>query len=314
MTSQMGFRLGIGAVVAALLLPLDVQALQLAQATPDAAAPAPAAKPAPAPAPVAPPAAAPAPAPAPLATPAPAPILAPEPAPKPAPKPAPIFAPAPQPKPFVLPPDLAFARFIGLIRGHLLAGDALVKERDWTDAYPNFMYPTEEIYGVIRDELHTYHTPDFDDQLLELAHTVKARNIRQYPKAWERVVDRLAAADAGLKIRQPNWPRFAVNAAVAVLKTAPDEYDDAVVGNRIKRPTGYQTARGFIFEADRMFESVAPELVEQGNTVALADIREGFAQLKQAFAAVSAPAQPPIDYAAMQSIVSRIELAAAKLI
>ena len=175
------------------------------------------------------------------------------------------------------------------------------------------MYPTEEIYGVIRDELHTYHTRDFDDELVELADTVKARNLRQYPKAWERVVDKLAAADAGLKIRQPNWPRFAVNAAVEVLKTAPDEYDDAVVGNRIARPAGYQTARGFIFEADRMFESVAPDL-EQGNTVALADIREGFAELKQAFAAVSAPAQPPIDNATLLGIVSRIESAAGKLI
>ncbi len=50
--------------------------------------------------------------------------------------------------------DLAFGRFIELIRGHLLTGDELVIRRAWNLAYPHFTFPTEEIYGVIRDELH----------------------------------------------------------------------------------------------------------------------------------------------------------------
>jgi len=65
--------------------------------------------------------------------------------------------------------DLAFGRFIALIRGHLLAGDELVKRRDWSEAYPHFNFPTEEIYGVIRDELHAYKTPPFDGDLKALA-------------------------------------------------------------------------------------------------------------------------------------------------
>ena len=176
--------------------------------------------------------------------------------------------------PAILPPDVVFDRFIALIRGHLLTGDELVKQRDWQVAHPHFMFPLEEIYGVIRDDLRGYKTPPFDGALKSLARTVAAHNDKQYPKALERVENALAAADAD--------------------------------------PVGYRTARGFILQADRMIESVAGDL-EAKNSDALREMREGFAQLKQAFAAMNAPKRPPIEDATMLAIVSRVELAAGKL-
>lgn len=221
-------------------------------------------------------------------------------------------APSATAKPAVLPPDVAFGRFIALIRGHLLTGDELVKQRDWDVAQPHFMFPLEEIYGVIREGLRGYKTPPFDDALRALARTVAAHNAKQYPKTLEKVENALAAADAGLKMRQPDWPRFTVETAVAVLKTAPEEYADAVAMDRIVHPVGYRTARGFMLQADRMIESVAGAL-EVKNPDSLREMREGFAQLKQAFAAINAPKRPPIEEAAMLAIVSRVELAAGKI-
>ena len=215
-------------------------------------------------------------------------------------------------KPVVLPPDVAFGRFIALIRGHLLTGDELVKQRDWDAAHAHFMFPLEEIYGVIREDLHGYNTPPFDGTLKMLARTVAAHNAKQYPKAIERVENALAAADAGLKARQPDWPRFMLETAVAVLKTAPEEYADAVAKDRIVHPVGYRTARGFILEADRMVERVAGDL-EAKNPDALHEVREGLAQLKQAFTAINAPKRPPIEEAALLAIVSRIDQAAGKV-
>lgn len=214
--------------------------------------------------------------------------------------------------PAALPPDVAFGRFIALIRAHLRTGEELVKRRDWSDAHPHFRFPTEEIYGVIRDDLRTYKTPPFDSALKALARTVSARNAKQYPKALAKVEVALAAADAGLKARQPNWPRFVVAVALATLKTAPDEYDDAVAKGRIVRPIGYQTARGFILQADHMIEGVAGEFGSD-HAAALNDIRAGFAQLKPAFASINAPKQPVLDTAAVLEIVSKIEVAAGKL-
>jgi len=221
-------------------------------------------------------------------------------------------APALRNIPAELPADVVFGRFIALIRGHLLAGDALVKERDWEDAHPHFMFPLEEIYGVIREDLRNYKTPQFDDALRALARTVAARSARRYPAALARVERALAAADADLKSRQPDWPHFELAVAVEALNTAEEEYEDAVANGRIRHAVGYRTARGFILQADRMIESVAGDLAAK-NPEALRDLRDGLARLKQAFASVDAPKRLPIDTADLHGAISRVRQAAGKL-
>ena len=208
--------------------------------------------------------------------------------------------------------DLAFGRNIALIRGHLLTGDELAAQRNWGGAAMHFGFPREEIYGLIREDLRTYKVPAFDGALKALVNAAKARNARQFPKARQSVETSLGTADASLKARQQSWPRFTTAVAIAVLKTAPDEYEDAVVKGRVARPIGYQTARGFVLQAERMIESVAGEFAGD-NAAALADIRAGFAELKAAQPSVDAPKQAAIDEAAFQRAVGKIETAAARL-
>jgi hypothetical protein len=208
--------------------------------------------------------------------------------------------------------DLAFGRNIALIRGHLFTGDELAAQRDWGGAATHFSFPREEVYGLVRTDLRTYKVPAFDDALRTLVGTAKARNAKLFPKARQKVGDALNAADASLRARQQSWPRFTLAVARSVLKTAPDEYDDAVAKGRVVRPIGYQTARGYVLQAERMIESVAGEFPGD-NAVALADIRAGFAELKSAQPSVNAPKQAAIDDAAFQAAVAKIDAAAAKL-
>lgn len=212
--------------------------------------------------------------------------------------------------------DVSFGRNIALIRGHLLTGDELVAQRDWGAAAAHFSFPREEVYGLIREDLRVNKIPAFDWALKALVNVVKARNARQFPKARQSVETLLGGADAGLKTRQQNWPRFTMAVAIAVLKTAPDEYDDAVAKGRVARPIGYQTARGFVLQAERMFEGVAGEFAggnAAANSAVLADVRAGFAELKAAQPTVSAPKQAILDDAGFQGAVRKIEAAAAKL-
>ena len=219
----------------------------------------------------------------------------------------------PAPKPAELPADLAFARFIALIRGHLLTGDELVKLHRWNVAYPHFAFPTEEIYGVIRDELHAYHTPPFDGVLKALARAVRARNATQYPRLLEKVDAALAAADAGLRARQPDWPRFTVAVAVEILKTAADEYEDAVANGRIVHRVGYRTTRGFILQADRMIEILPASELPASDAAALAEIRTEMTRIKSGFASLNAPDRPAMDEKALAGVISQIELTFRKL-
>jgi hypothetical protein len=212
-----------------------------------------------------------------------------------------------------LPPDLAFAARVTLLRGHLLVGDELVRQQQWSAALPHFLHPTEEIYGDIKDQLAEYRVPPFDATLKTLSDVVKAKKGgADYAKAIKAVNDALAAADAGMKAKQGNWSGFMVEAAVEALKAATGEYQQAVVGNRIAKPVEYQDARGFILQADRMIESVAPDL-QQKDPAALGQVRAGLVELKKVFPSPMPPRSPVKDYGGVLAEVSKIELAAGKL-
>jgi hypothetical protein len=212
-----------------------------------------------------------------------------------------------------LPPDLAFAARVTLLRGHLLIGDELVRQQQWNAALPHFLHPTEEIYGDIRDQLAGYRVPPFDGSLKALSDVVKAKKGgAEYTKALKAVHDALGAADAGMKAKQSDWPGFVVEAAVEALKAATGEYQQAVVGGKIAKPVEYQDARGFILQADRMIESVAPDL-QRKDSAALDQVRAGLAELKKAFPSPMPPRTPVKDYGGVLADVSRIELAAGKL-
>jgi len=200
--------------------------------------------------------------------------------------------------------DAAFARNIALIRADLLMADALVKERDWVDARPHADFPREEIYGVIRDELRSYKTPPFDGALRELAHAVAARSIKLYDRAWKKVQASLVAADFALRARQKDWPRFTLQVAAATLRDAADEYDDAVANGRIVHPVGYQTARGIVFESDRMVESVASAVAGE-HADALRTVRGNLIHLKDAFAPLAAPKEPRADVDTVRTLIAQ---------
>jgi hypothetical protein len=211
-----------------------------------------------------------------------------------------------------LPSDLDFALRVAQMRGHLLVGDELVKAGQWAAAMPHFLHPSEEIYGRIRARLKDYNTPQFATALKLLATTVKQKKGGDdYAKAWKAVDGALAAADAGVKARQAS-DGFVVESALELLKSATGEYQEAIVKGRIAKPVEYQDARGFVWQAEKMIESVAPAL-EKKDAEALKHVRDGFAELKKTWPSPMPPKAPVKDYAAVLSDVSRIELSVGKL-
>jgi hypothetical protein len=212
-----------------------------------------------------------------------------------------------------LPPDLDFALKIAQIRGHLLVGDELVKQGEWAAALPHFLHPSEELYGPIRGRLKDYQTPQFSSALKLLSNAVKAKKGGEdYDKAFKAVEEALAASDAGLKTKQPSWDSFAVETALELLKSSTHEYEEAIVKGRIAKPVEYQDARGYVWQSEKMIESLAPAL-EKKNADALKAVRDGFAELKKAWPTAMAPKAPVKDYAAVLSDVSRIETSVGKL-
>jgi len=221
-------------------------------------------------------------------------------------------APAPDEAKPELAPDVEFALWISQVRGHLLIGNDLVKEGQWKAAFPHFQHPIEELYKVIEPRLAAYQTPPFDTALKALSDAVKARKQADYDTAWKNVADALAKADAGLKGKQTNFEAFMVTAAIETLKSSTEEYESALDKGRISKPVEYQDARGFIWQSERMIESVAPAL-EQKNADALKQVRAGYADLKKTFPTAMPPKKAVKDLDTMKAQVFRIVVAAGKL-
>jgi hypothetical protein len=212
-----------------------------------------------------------------------------------------------------LPPDLAFAVRIALVRGHLLVGDQLVKQHEWNAALPHFLHPGEELYPDLKEHLAEYNVPPFDAGLAALAEVVKAhKGGDAYAGARKPVEEALAAADSGLRQEQGDWPAFMTEAAVEAIKAAAEEYGGAIVGGRIVKPVEYQDARGFIWEAERMIESVAPSL-QKKDPAALKGLRARLADIKKVFPTAVPPRVPLKDQPGLLAMVSRLELEAVKL-
>src|SRR5262245_45689880 len=212
-----------------------------------------------------------------------------------------------------LPPELAFAVRLALLRGHLLVGDELVSQKQWNAALPHFLHPLEELYDDLRDPLAEYNVPPFEDALQTLAQIVKAKKGgNEYLRAFKAVNDAAVAADAAVRDKQADTSGFVAEAAIETIKSAASEYENAIVGGSLAKPVEYQDARGFIWHAERMIESVAAGL-QTKDANALKQVRAGFAELKRIFPAAMPPRRPVRDHAQLLAIISRMELAAGKL-
>jgi len=213
-----------------------------------------------------------------------------------------------------LPPDLAFAVRIALIRGHLSVGDELVKQGQWAAALPHFLRPGEEIYAGLSEQLDDYRVPPFDRALKALADVVKAKKGgADYTRTRAAVNSALALADASLRDKQSaDWAGFIIEAAVELLKIAGGEYGAAIVDRRFAKPVEYQDARGFVWHAEQMIGAVASDL-ERKDAAALKQVHMSLAEIKKAFPKAMPPKAPVKDQATVIEEIARIELAAGRL-
>ena len=211
-----------------------------------------------------------------------------------------------------LPPDFQFALTLALIRGHLLVGDELVRAGKWDAALPHFLHPTEELYGGIKDKVADYHTPAFDTALLKLADVVKEKSSATYTNALQSVTNALDTGEAGVKAKEADWPSFVVATAIMALKAAISEYEEAIVNGQIAKPVEYQDSRGFVWQAERMIDSVSQDLARK-DPAALKSVSAGLAQLKKAWPTATPPRTPVKSAAAVADEVANIQRAAAKL-
>lgn len=202
---------------------------------------------------------------------------------------------------------IRFYRDIELMRGHLLVGRQLIALELWDEALPHFLHPTEELYGLMEKYIKLHNIPPFNRDLQALAQAVKARRKGAYEQAQKVVDRRLDAALAVAKKFMTPVRNFTVRTAIEVLRVAQSEYETSMEDGKFVKPVEYQDSRGFVLQAERMFERSAAELARIDKD-ALARIRTDLAKLKTAWPAPMPPGEPVLDVGSISALISDIEL------
>lgn len=206
---------------------------------------------------------------------------------------------------------IRFYRDIALMRGHLLVGGQLIELDLWDEALPHFLHPTEELYGVMEKYIKLHNIRPFSRELQALAQAVKAKRKGAYERALKVVDQRLEGALAVVKRFMTPLLGYTARSAAEVLKVALSEYEGSIEDGRFAKPVEYQDSRGFVWQAERMFEGAAPELAK-ADAAALARIRGALAKLKAAWPAPMPPPAPILQPEQMSSLISDIELSASR--
>jgi len=206
---------------------------------------------------------------------------------------------------------IRFYRDIALMRGHLLVGGELIGLDLWDEALPHFLHPTEELYGAMEKYIQLHSMRPFKRELQVLAQAVKAKRKGAYEQALKAVDQRLdGALDVAKRFMKP-VRGFTARSAAEVLKVALGEYEASIEDGRFTKPVEYQDSRGFVLQAQRMFEGAALEL-GKADAAALERIRTALAKLKAAWPAPMPPSAPVLQPGEISALVSDIELHASR--
>src|SRR5262249_59846179 len=126
-----------------------------------------------------------------------------------------------------------------------------------------------------------------------------------YYGAWKVVDQRMTSVDQATQhFTTHARTRFTMQTVMAILRQAAEEYEGAIQNGRISKPVEYQDSRGFVWHAENLVSSIAPDL-ERIDRRALADVRTAFAELKKTWPGAVPSAAPVKDHAAVMADISR---------
>lgn len=202
---------------------------------------------------------------------------------------------------------IRFYRDIELMRGHLLVGGQLIGLDLWDESLPHFLHPTEELYGLMEKYITLHKIQPFNRDLQALAQAVKAKRKGAYEQALKVVDRRLDAALSVAKKFMTPVRNFTVRSAIEVLRVAQSEYEASMEDGKFVKPVEYQDSRGFVLQAERMFEGAAQELARMDKE-SLTRIRTSLAKLKTAWPEPMPPEKPVLDPGEVGALISDIEL------
>lgn len=155
--------------------------------------------------------------------------------------------------------DAAYQAQLGLMRGHLLVGNALYQEGFIDHAKTHMKHPESELYADVAEALISRGGKGFADELNQLAEAVnQEKGDEAVAAAYQTIValikehEQLVAEESQSAIAQMRW-------AASLLRTAADEYAIGVIDGKTSNVHEYQDAYGFTLVAQELIKEINSE-------------------------------------------------------
>ena len=190
------------------------------------------------------------------------------------------------------------------MKGHLIVAKELMDAGEYKQAEPHIGHPVEELYSDVEEGLKERKIDDFKADLNQLSDLSKSapespEMEEQYDAAVAQIDDALAAISEGDRSAE-----VVSKVILGMLRTAAEEYEAAIDGDKIVEAVEYQDSRGFVLYAEELFGTISDEVEESDRE----EIQAAFDELKEAWPSAIPPEEPILEPSAVFSLVSAIEL------
>ena len=137
--------------------------------------------------------------------------------------------------------DAAYLVQLGLIRGHLRVGHALLEAGAGAAAATHSKHPSDELYADLEDAFEARGKAGFAPALSELAAAFEAGDLDDATAAHNAVKEAIADAESVVALN----PVKAANVILGLLRVAAWEYGVGIVDGEVANAHEYQDAWGF---------------------------------------------------------------------
>lgn len=138
--------------------------------------------------------------------------------------------------------NVAFLVRLGLIRGHLHAGNALYQQGSEEMAATHMKHPKDELYAGLVPAMEARGLSPFDAELTSLAEAVEGgAEAAAVEQAWRTLDEAIESIERGVDANS----REQLMAIAGMLDTAAEEYKVAVFDGMVEDVHEYQDAWGF---------------------------------------------------------------------
>lgn len=211
--------------------------------------------------------------------------------------------------------DVDYMTKLGLMKGHLMVADELLKLQQPEQAEPHIGHPVEEIYTDVEEQFQERQVKDFKNELITLQALLKAgtKDAAKVTSDFKVAMEAVDGAIATLPAEQRQSPSFVLQVINGLLDTANAEYTAAIADGKISQEIEYQDSRGFVLYANELYKGISAQVAKESPEVDKV-MRNSLTKLVTVWPAPIPPKTPVMMPGQVSELIKAIELNSRKVV